>query len=337
MLHGMLYDAISKEGQQCWKPFNIRLPTDQSLEIHPCQRDEMIEWMLELNYKFHFSPETFVHSVSILDRFLMAVKARPKYLQCIAFSSFFLAAKLKEEDEAVPATVDLVRDSECDCTVAEVLRMERVILDKLKWDINSVTSLEFLQIFHAILVTQQPRLLAPLGQLTPSRHLSVLTSRLSRCLTHHEVAIYSGSTLALSLLSLELQVLTPDWLALTIMFQRMLQIDNQELIRCRELITSVLEGHPASNTVYIISPTPTAKQQKTTASDLKKANKQYLAHEDMMDIADSIKRLYSEDNGSSTNSPNTPSPTSPWSREMLHDKREQITPVPPLRSVQVAT
>lgn len=336
MLHGMLYDAISKEGQQCWKPFNIRLPTDESLEIHPCQRDEMIEWMLELNYKFHFSPETFVHSVCILDRFLMAVKARPKYLQCIAFSSFFLAAKLKEEDEAVPATVDLVRDSECDCTVAEVLRMERVILDKLKWDINSVTSLQFLQIFHAILVTQQPQLLAPLGQLSPSRHLSILTSRLSRCLTHHEVAIYSGSTLALSLLSLELEVLTPEWLALTIMLQRMLQTDNQELIRCRELITFVLEGHPASNTVYIISP-PT--KQPKTSSEIKKANnskpqqQRYIAHEDVMDIADSIKRLYSEDNSSSSSSNSTPAqpqPTTPsWDREM------QITPVPPLQAVQV--
>ena len=81
--------------------------------------------------------------------------------------------------------------------------------------------------FHAILVTQQPQLLAPLGQLSPSRHLSILTSRLSRCLTHHEVAIYSGSTLALSLLSLELEVLTPEWLALTIMLQRMLQVRDE--------------------------------------------------------------------------------------------------------------
>ena len=46
----------------------------QNLEIHPCQRDETIEWLLELNHKFHFSPETFVHSVSLLDRFLMTVK-----------------------------------------------------------------------------------------------------------------------------------------------------------------------------------------------------------------------------------------------------------------------
>ncbi|XP_072024575.1 cyclin-I-like [Amphiura filiformis] len=348
----MLHDAIDKEGQ-CWKPLNIRLPTEENLEIHPYQRDEMIEWLLELNYKFHFSPETFVHSVSLLDRFLMTVKARPKYLRCIAFSCFFLAAKLKEEDEAVPATVDLVRDSECGCTVSEVLRMERIVLDKLKWDINCVTSLEFLQIFHAIVLTQQQQLLAPLGHMTPARHLNILTSRLCRCLTSHKMAVYPGSTLALSLFSLELEVLSPDWLALTFMLQRILEIDNQELIHCREQITTILEGHPASNTVYIIS-TPTTQSTPTEKKPLGKQvekssgeagiTKTNTAHEDMEDIADSIKRLYNEDASSNQdvahipvvppNGSSKPSSVS-CSTQILQDKGERISPIPPLQSIQV--
>lgn len=51
----------------------------------------------------------------------------------------------------VPATQDFVRDSQCGCTVSEVLRMERVVLDKLKWELNFVNGLDFLQIVSFIL------------------------------------------------------------------------------------------------------------------------------------------------------------------------------------------
>ena len=46
--------------------------------------------------------------------------------------------------QVIPGTFDLVRESGCGCTVSEVLRMERCILDKLHWNIRYVTYLDFL-------------------------------------------------------------------------------------------------------------------------------------------------------------------------------------------------
>ena len=78
--------------------------------------------------------------------------------------------------------------------------------------------------FHAMLLTQFPKLLSPLGHMTPSRHLSILTGRLSQCLTNHKLATFHPSALALGLLSLELETVSRDWLTLSMMFQRLIGV-----------------------------------------------------------------------------------------------------------------
>lgn len=46
----------------------------------------------------------------------------------------------------VPGASEIVQQTDCGCTRAELLRMERVILDKLQWDLKRVTALDFLHI-----------------------------------------------------------------------------------------------------------------------------------------------------------------------------------------------
>lgn len=95
-LSSLLERAISREAQM-WKVNVPKIPTNQN--VSPSQRDEVIQWLAKLKYQFNLYPETFALSSSLLDRFLATVKAHPKYLNCIAISCFFLAAKTVEEDE----------------------------------------------------------------------------------------------------------------------------------------------------------------------------------------------------------------------------------------------
>jgi hypothetical protein len=48
--------------------------------------------------------------------------------------------------QVVPGTLEYVVESQCGCTASELLRMERIILNKLQWDLRDVTALDFLHI-----------------------------------------------------------------------------------------------------------------------------------------------------------------------------------------------
>uniref|UniRef100_A0A803K0S7 Cyclin-I n=1 Tax=Xenopus tropicalis TaxID=8364 RepID=A0A803K0S7_XENTR len=249
---------VSKERHRKEKPLWLNKGVSvEDVGISPEQRDEVILWLAELKYQFRVYPETHALAISILDRFLAAVKARPKYLRCIAISCFFLAAKTIEEDERIPVLRVLTQGSSCGCSPAEVLRMERIILDKLNWDLHTATPLDFLHIFHAMTLNASPELFDRIPELNPSQHVALLTRQLLQCMAFHQLLQFKGSMLALALLSLEMEKLLPDWLAVTIKLLQLAQMDSAQLFYCREVAAhhlSLLQPPLPPNAVYIYSP-----------------------------------------------------------------------------------
>ena len=127
--------------------------------------------------------------------------------------------------------------------------MERIILDKLNWDLHTATPLDFLHIFHAIAVSTRPQLLFSLPSLSPSQHLAFLTKQLLHCMACSQLLQFKGSMLALAMVSLEMEKLIPDWLPLTIELLQKAQMDSSQLIHCRELVAHHLSTLQSSSTV----------------------------------------------------------------------------------------
>ncbi|XP_044000369.1 cyclin-I [Gambusia affinis] len=325
----LLEKAASREAQT-WRGYVAKKPNSQDTDVSPAQRDEAVRWLTELHGRMQLYPETLVLAVSILDRFLAPIKARPKYLRCIAVACFFLAAKTCEEDECVPSLKELAASSRCGCSPSEILRMERLVLDKLDWDLHTATALDFLHIFHAMATTSRSGFLDSVG-LNRSQHLGLLTRRLYSCLADHALMQLRGSMLALALISLELETCCPDWLALTINLLRKAQADSSALIRSRELVARRLSTPTASlppNTVYIyrplqlnaparrpMGPMETSRDQPAAGQEskapplspnhlkhlqkvtlrCKASTKRKVEQMDVDDFYDGIKRLYNED------------------------------------------
>jgi len=78
--------------------------------------------------------------------------------------------------------------------------------------------------FYALLLYNVPALLDGCTTLTPEQHLHLLSCKLQLCLARHPVLTFRPSTLALAVLSLELEMFRPDWLSITLILQRMAHV-----------------------------------------------------------------------------------------------------------------
>lgn len=293
----MLGEALHRESLQ-FKPRTYKFIVNKNKEVVPDQRNTTVQWLYKLNRQMRFNPETFFLTTAILDKFLHSVKAHPKYLKCIGVACFYLAAKTLEEDDVIPGTLELVRTSQCGCSVAEVIRMERLVLDKLNWDIKLTTPLDFLHIFHSLLLSNIPHLLDRFAHVTPARQMALLTRKLDVCVQRHESLDFRPSTLALSLLSLELEQFAGDWFTITHMVQRLVQVPDENLIRCREMANHYLnqslgniysgDGGGGGGGLYTVG--------APAAPGATRAGKRKVPDaEDDDDIYEGIKRLYSDD------------------------------------------
>ncbi|XP_053573157.1 cyclin-I2 isoform X2 [Bombina bombina] len=246
----LLENGLQREAS-LWKVPMFQGSTLKGTDISPMHYEQAVLWIEELRLQFQFYPETFSLAVNILNRILASVKAQKKYLRCIAVTCLFLAAKTNEEDEIIPSVKKLAVQSGCMCSSAEILRMERIILDKLQWDLYTATPVDFLNIFHAMVMSTWRHIFNGPFQMKPSCHVAFLTKQLQHCMACHQLLQFKGSTLALVIITLELERVNADWFPVITDLLKKAKVDSAEFIHCKELVDQQLLMQTPSNPVYI--------------------------------------------------------------------------------------
>ncbi|KAK9843225.1 hypothetical protein WJX74_008887 [Apatococcus lobatus] len=111
-------------------------------DINAKMRAILIDWLVEVHQKFKLLPDTLFLTVNIIDRFLQKRPVTRKNLQLVGVTAMLLAAKY--EEIWPPEVRDFVYISDQAYTREQILDMEKLMLNTLRFNMTVPTPLKFL-------------------------------------------------------------------------------------------------------------------------------------------------------------------------------------------------
>ncbi|KAI4388509.1 hypothetical protein MLD38_000830 [Melastoma candidum] len=118
---------------------------DHQLDINDRMRGILIDWLIEVHYKFELMEETLYLTVNIIDRFLAVQQIARKKLQLVGVTAMLLACKY--EEVSVPVVDDLIIISDRAYSRKEVLDMEKMMVNTLQFNMSVPTPYVFMRRF----------------------------------------------------------------------------------------------------------------------------------------------------------------------------------------------
>lgn len=118
-------------------------------DINEKMRIILINWLIEVHFKFRLLNETLFICINIIDRYLSQKNINRKYLQLLGITSLFIASKY--EEIYAPSAKDLIYMTDNAYKIDEMIKMENDILGVLKFELTFPTSLMFLELYGDIL------------------------------------------------------------------------------------------------------------------------------------------------------------------------------------------
>ncbi|KAG6712135.1 hypothetical protein I3843_05G083000 [Carya illinoinensis] len=114
-------------------------------DINEKMRAILIDWLIEVHYKFELMDETLFLTVNLIDRFLERQTVIRKKLQLVGLTAILLGCKY--EEVSVPLVEDLLLLSDKAYTRKEVIDMERLMVNKLQFNLSVPTPYVFMRRF----------------------------------------------------------------------------------------------------------------------------------------------------------------------------------------------
>ncbi|KAL1547080.1 Cyclin-B2-3 [Salvia divinorum] len=112
-------------------------------DINERMRGILIDWLIEVHYKFELMDETLYLTVNLIDRFLALQPVVRKKLQLVGVTAMLIACKY--EEVSVPVVEDLVLISDKAYCRKEVLGMEKLMINTLQFNMSLPTPYVFMK------------------------------------------------------------------------------------------------------------------------------------------------------------------------------------------------
>lgn len=116
---------------------------DYQPEVTGKMRGVLVDWLVQVHLRFHLLQETLYMTISILDRFLQSDNVKRSQLQCAGVTAMFIASKY--EEMYAPDISDFVYITDSTYSKADILKMEKIILKSLDFNLSKPLPLHFLR------------------------------------------------------------------------------------------------------------------------------------------------------------------------------------------------
>ena len=134
-------ELINKEDNYLPEPDYMLKQND----INHRMRAILIDWLIDVHYKYKLIPQTIYITVNLIDRYLSINDTSRAKLQLVGITAMFIASKY--EEIYPPELKDFVYITDNAYINKDVINMEYRMLNSLKFDLTFPTQWSFLEIF----------------------------------------------------------------------------------------------------------------------------------------------------------------------------------------------
>lgn len=114
-------------------------------DVNEKMRAILIDWLIEVHFKFKLLPETLFISVNIIDRYLERTDIKRQRLQLLGVTAMWIACKY--EEIYAPEIKDFVYITDNAYEQKDILSLEYEILRTLEFNVTTSSSYRFLERF----------------------------------------------------------------------------------------------------------------------------------------------------------------------------------------------
>jgi cyclin B len=108
----------------------------------------LVDWLIEVHFKFKLLPETLFLTINLIDRYLDKAPVHRTKLQLVGAASMLIASKY--EEIYAPEVKDFVFITDKAYTKEEILKMEYSILSLLNFNVCTPSAYRFLERFSKV-------------------------------------------------------------------------------------------------------------------------------------------------------------------------------------------
>ena len=139
----IIYYNLLKEEEKGIEPKADYTYMKRQKEINDKMRSILVDWIIDVHFKFGFTDETLFMTISIIDRYLSITQITRSNFQLLGITALMIACKHEEID--LPKIDDFVYITDNAYVKSEVIEMENDVLSKLNFSFLYPSPIKFFE------------------------------------------------------------------------------------------------------------------------------------------------------------------------------------------------